>query len=282
MDVKLVMIVKDEADQLGRCLESVRPLIGSFSIVDTGSTDGTIDAIRSHMAGIEGEVHQRPWVSFGANLTEALELAGDDGWLLRMDADMEVTFAHENLLEWLAADPDPDTDAWNVSVVDAGMVYRLPLLLRAGLEWEYKGATHEWLDTDDKLPRTLLGLTITHHADGANRDQKFERDLELLRPGYDAGDPRDTFYFAETLRFLGREKAAVLVYDLRKNMHEGYEEERWYSAYQSAKLRASVKDLVRAWEQRPWRHEPLQAAADIVAQSEHGDALFLSPAKEAF
>jgi len=37
----LVMIVKNEAHVIRRCLESVRPLIDTWLIIDTGSTDGT-------------------------------------------------------------------------------------------------------------------------------------------------------------------------------------------------------------------------------------------------
>jgi glycosyltransferase involved in cell wall biosynthesis len=39
--VCLNMIVKDEAHVIRRCLGSVRPLIDSWVIVDTGSSDGT-------------------------------------------------------------------------------------------------------------------------------------------------------------------------------------------------------------------------------------------------
>ena len=37
----LVMIVKDEAARIARCLDSVRPLVDDIVVLDTGSIDDT-------------------------------------------------------------------------------------------------------------------------------------------------------------------------------------------------------------------------------------------------
>lgn len=67
--VALVMIVKDEAHIVTEAFDSVRGLIDSWCIVDTGSTDGTQELIRSYFAeaGIPGELHEREWVDFAHN-----------------------------------------------------------------------------------------------------------------------------------------------------------------------------------------------------------------------
>jgi len=43
--IALCMIVKNESHVIERCIKSVRPLIDYVFIVDTGSTDNTIDVI---------------------------------------------------------------------------------------------------------------------------------------------------------------------------------------------------------------------------------------------
>ena len=75
--VTLVMIVKDESRVIERCLASVLPVIDSWVIVDTGSTDDTKEKIKKFFdnVGIPGELHESKWVNFGTNRTEALELA---------------------------------------------------------------------------------------------------------------------------------------------------------------------------------------------------------------
>jgi len=69
------MIVRNEAHVIRRCLDSVMPLIDTWVIVDTGSTDGTQKIVREHLAAIPGELLERPWVNFAHNRTEAVVLA---------------------------------------------------------------------------------------------------------------------------------------------------------------------------------------------------------------
>lgn len=271
------MIVRNEEAVLPRGLKSVRGLIDHWEIVDTGSTDGTREVIVEALGDIPGGITDLAWTNFSDALNCAHELARDHtDWLLWIHADHTVE-AHPKFLTWLASDPDPDTAAWLVEVVEAGTSWRVPLLVRGGMEWRYVGATHEYLDSAGRKRRPLLGLTLHHHADGSSREEKFQRDLALLAPGVAEGDARAVFYTAETLRFLGRIDEAVVFYEQRARMG-GFEEEAWYASYQAAKLKGSVDGLVQAWKRRPWRHEPLSAAARLVAmQGAPDDLLFLEP-----
>src|ERR1700756_5080078 len=72
----LSMIVRDEAHVVVETLDSVSGHIDYWVIVDTGSTDSTVETITSHMSelGIPGEMHERRWLDFGTNRTEALAL----------------------------------------------------------------------------------------------------------------------------------------------------------------------------------------------------------------
>jgi hypothetical protein len=51
MSISLCMIVKDEAENLPRCLESVQNLVHECIVVDTGSTDATCDIATSTEQG---------------------------------------------------------------------------------------------------------------------------------------------------------------------------------------------------------------------------------------
>src|SRR5690349_4491408 len=88
MRVCLSMIVRNEAAVIERCLRSVRPHVHAWAIADTGSDDGTQAIVRRCMAGLPGELIERPWVDFATNRNEALELARTYGdYALIIDAD---------------------------------------------------------------------------------------------------------------------------------------------------------------------------------------------------
>ena len=76
--LELVMIVKNEAASIEATIRSVQHVVDHYTILDTGSTDGTPALIRAAFArqGVPGAVHSGPFVDFGATRNRAIELAG--------------------------------------------------------------------------------------------------------------------------------------------------------------------------------------------------------------
>lgn len=257
------MIVKDEAAVIERCLASVRGLIDSWVICDTGSSDGTQALIETALAGIPGELHERPWRNFGENRTEAIRLAaGKADYLLLIDADMTVSYRRDGLANL-------EADSYMVRHAEA-LEYRIKRLVRADRDWRYVGSTHEYLTTDGpERVENIDAIVIHHHADSGTRGEKFERDLRLLAADLaeDPGNSRAVFYLAQTHRDLGRVDEAIRLYERRAGMG-GWDEEVFYSLLQVGVLRAEAGDwpggmagLVAAWEHRPSRLEPLYELA---------------------
>jgi glycosyltransferase involved in cell wall biosynthesis len=257
------MIVRDEAAVLERCLASVRELIASWVICDTGSVDGTPELIERVLAGVPGELHRCPWRDFGHNRSELMLLAqGRGDYLLLLDADMTVSFDQPSA-GGLAAD---------VYLLRHATVpeYWIPRLVRGDRRWRYAGRTHEHLVmADDDRIEQLEGLVIHHHSDGGTRAEKYQRDLKLLADDLrdDPNNARAVFYLAQTHRDLGEAEAAIEVYERRAAMG-GWDEEVFYSRFQAALLRAeqnrwpeAMAGLIGAWESRPARLEPVYELA---------------------
>lgn len=79
--LSVIIITKNEAHNIRRCLESVR-WADEIVLLDSGSTDGTQDIAREYGA----IVHDTDWPGFGAQKNRALELATGE-WVLSLDAD---------------------------------------------------------------------------------------------------------------------------------------------------------------------------------------------------
>jgi glycosyltransferase involved in cell wall biosynthesis len=77
MRIFLNMIVKNEALNMPSNLNSVKDLIDGVCILDTGSTDDTIQVIEDWCKSNEKfcKVHQEPFVNFGKSRTRSFELA---------------------------------------------------------------------------------------------------------------------------------------------------------------------------------------------------------------
>ncbi len=233
--VVLTMIVRNEAHVLARCVESVRPLIDAWCIVDTGSTDGT-QALTSELLGdLPGELHEVPWRDFAYNRTRALELARPLGdYSLMIDADV-VALLDDGIA---AADAvrSLSADVYDVRFSD-GLEYTRPQVSSTRLDFTYRGVLHEFLVVPEGAVRggTLPGLRFATFRDGARSQNptKYHDDAELLRAALQAGEdpelePRYTFYLAQSCRDAGLVDEAIDAYRRRSELG-GYLEEVYVS-----------------------------------------------------
>jgi glycosyltransferase involved in cell wall biosynthesis len=84
--IALSMIVKNEADTIGPCLESVRGLVDQIVIADTGCTDNTCDIAR----GFGAIIVSSPWENHYAKARNAALAPVTTDWVLVLDADEEL------------------------------------------------------------------------------------------------------------------------------------------------------------------------------------------------
>lgn len=86
MSLSVILIVKNEAAVIRRCLESVA-WADEIIVLDSGSTDATVKICRDCKARVEVTAD---WPGFGRQKNRALDLATGD-WVLSIDADEWVT-----------------------------------------------------------------------------------------------------------------------------------------------------------------------------------------------
>ena len=238
----LSMIVKNEAPVIARCLASVRPIIDSWVIVDTGSTDGTQDAIRTLMADLPGELHERPWRDFAHNRTEAMELARSHGdYTLIIDADDVLELEPDFEM------PALEADSYWLRIVLGSIIYNRPQIVRAALRWRWRGVLHEFLSCDEARTRAVLeGLRILVNSDGARRrdPQTYRRDAEILYAALQTEDDpfmqaRYQFYLAQSYLDCGEKEKALQAY-LKRAELGFWVEEVFISLYRAAQLQGTL------------------------------------------
>jgi glycosyltransferase involved in cell wall biosynthesis len=271
MTYALVAIVKDEAENIDRFLDSAMRYCDKAVIVDTGSTDGTMDAL--YRDGIE--LHQRPFDNFGASRSFAFAQARNKAdWLLALDADMSVEIDPDFV-------PDPKIDAYLVRMGDAAFTYWLPLVLRGDIPWRSVGVMHEYT-TCDRAFRTERTDKVRVSYPERPSPAKTAWQAGLLEQSL-ADDPtnsRTMFYLAQCKREMGQGDEARKLYQ-RCVKTSAWGEEKYYSAYMAAALnpdwQGRLVESLAAWETRPARLEALCVALrELNAHDMHVTAYALA------
>lgn len=278
------MIVKDESAVLPRLFRSIKDCIDYYVIVDTGSTDDTVELIEREMSGygIHGEVHRRPWVNFGVNRQQALELAVQADradWLLFIDADEELGVSDPKFYEKLEAGV-----SYGIEKHHAETRYVVPHLIDVRhAKWKWEGPVHNYLIQTEGTRRhaSLKGVWIVYHPDqgakshGVTREEKFLRDARLLEDDLrrNPSNARSQFYLGQSYKHAGRLADAYEAYRKRVTM-EGWAEETFLAQLELGRVAVSLempeevvlRDYLAAYDLRPRRAEPLHDLARYFRQ----------------
>ncbi|MEO5880950.1 MAG: glycosyltransferase [Caldimonas sp.] len=189
--IDLVMIVRDEARCLARCLSSARPWVDGLVVLDTGSVDATVEIAREHGARV---AHFAWTFDFAAARNAALALS-DAPWRLVLDADEWIAGGGESIGALRLEEPDFIGQVSVASQFDSsgGGVNEapswLPRVLPQGVR--YAGRVHE--QPESALSRRRLPLAIGH--DGyldAQKAKKAGRNEHLLGLALEA-EPEDSY-----------------------------------------------------------------------------------------
>lgn len=268
----LSMIVKNEAPVICRCLDSVKPLISHWVIMDTGSTDGTQDIIRRHMDGIPGTLYERPWKDFAYNRSEALRLArphGDYSLIIDADDALEIPQGFQM--------PPLLSDCYVLNITDGSIAYGRKQIVSNRLNWFYRGVLHEFLESDGPHSTGHLPIVMRRNHDGARRrdPNTYRRDAEVLERALATETDamlrsRYTFYLAQSYRDCKEPEKALLRY-LERSKLGGWQEEVFVSLYQAGLLKEQLghddAEVIAAYEDAtaaaPWRAEADHAASRL-------------------
>ncbi|HEY9855435.1 MAG TPA: glycosyltransferase [Stenomitos sp.] len=212
--LSLCMIVRDEAELLPRCLESVRGVVDEIVVVDTGSRDATPAIARAHGATVASFA----WCDdFGAARNASLERATGD-WILVMDADEVLTPGSGALLRaaLLGEHGAYTLELENATDGDEGQTLRLLRLFRNHPAIRFEGRVHEQVTSSlERLGLTTGACAARLWHDGYLKERmalrsKHARNLSLLE-AMRAEEPRNpyvAYHLGKTLMAVERHEEA--------------------------------------------------------------------------
>lgn len=93
-DISVFILTYNEEKHIERCISSIKSLTKKIYVIDSFSTDKTVDIAKQ----LGAFVLQNPWVDHATQVNWAIHNCGfDTGWIMRLDADEIITkeLAHE-------------------------------------------------------------------------------------------------------------------------------------------------------------------------------------------
>jgi glycosyltransferase involved in cell wall biosynthesis len=196
------MIVRDEECFLDDALRSVSGIVDEICIIDTGSTDRTLEIARAHGA----RVREVAWNDdFSTARNAALEMA-TRRWIVVLDADERLHADSRAALAAIGRTRPAGRGKWilcrNLTDTHTGSGAMTNALVRVfpnDPRIRYRNTIHEFVTFDGSesgLPSDTTAIELVHHGYLSNvvaERRKGERNLRLSRLAME-GNPRDPFH----------------------------------------------------------------------------------------
>lgn len=293
----LTQIMKNEAHVVTRMLNSIKSVVDIIVLIDTGSTDNTIEVVKQWGTdnNIETHVFERPFDNFEASRNYSMEMGrqvtkgrGDDYWGFWLDADEQLVID-----EKVFNKSKINKDLYMFNTYIGAMKYTRNECFKMDKAFRWYGPVHEFIVCDDKNITSGLmeGLSVNVQMDGGswkgNIPSKYLSHAHTLEKYINENrqDPRWIFYTAQSYHDSAsipdnreeneeRLRRAIKYYKERVNRNDGYAEEVFYSQYRIGTIMKVMEstwmeahqELLKAYAMDPLRGEPIKAIIDYYLQ----------------
>jgi glycosyltransferase involved in cell wall biosynthesis len=297
MAVKLVLtqIMKNESHVAERMLNSIKDIVDGICIVDTGSTDGSIELVKKwgEENGIETYVFERPFDNFEASRnysidkTKEIFLNKNDGhtWYsfwLDFDEVIEIdkSFNKQSISK----------DLYMFSTHIGAMKYTRNEMFKLDKPCLFYGPVHEFIICKDQniTSGLLEGVKVIVRMDGGSWKEDIAAKylghahiLEKYVNDTNRQDPRWIFYVGQSYHDSAqcknnrdendeRLRRSLRYYKERTQRSDGYAEEIFYAQYRVGTIMKNLEEpwhithqeLLKAYSIDPLRGEPIKAIID--------------------
>lgn len=208
--ISLCMIVKNEEDVLGRCLESVGNAVDEIILVDTGSEDQTKEIAKRYTK----KIFDFPWQNdFSAARNFSLSKASME-YCFWLDADDVITPEDRFKLLQLKDQLTPDVDMVMLKYEMGFLLSGKPTcsfyrerIWKNHAGYQFGGRVHEAVSPQGKL--LYSDIVIQHRKEASIYTDRNLKIYEEMKREQVPFCPRDMFYYARELYYFQRYPEAI-------------------------------------------------------------------------
>ncbi|MFA5032167.1 MAG: glycosyltransferase [bacterium] len=212
--ISLCMIVKDEEKNLPRCLDSFKDLVDEIIVVDTGSTDRTVEIAKSYGA----KVYYFKWCDdFSAARNESLKYATKE-WILIIDADEYIDSGNKEKIKQVLQNPVCSAYSINTKnfLAPYSPIFAVNTLIRLYKKIPgicYNGKIHNQIESSIKKLGVKIGITdiFIYHTGYLAKDKNDGERINMLKECYKETptDPLVNFYLGEKYESMSNYDTAI-------------------------------------------------------------------------
>jgi glycosyltransferase involved in cell wall biosynthesis len=202
--VSLCLIVRNEIQNIKNLVEKSRLVFDEVVIVDTGSTDGTLEYLQSQ----DIKLHQFEWIDdFSAARNFAFQQATGE-WIAWLDAD-DLPYEAEAFAKFKAEClTDNSVDCWLLDYVysrypngEPQSILTRERFLRRSANPRWLGMIHETVDISAMRQKYWPHMRVIHNRDRLAKVVDPKRNLRILEKEHqkNPNDARTAYYYAKEL-----------------------------------------------------------------------------------
>lgn len=248
--LELLMIVKNSGEILRECLKENKKWIDHWTILDTGSTDNTINIIKEELKDIEGNLYFSDFINFSHARNKCLELSStkckyqimlDDSYFIHGGKELR-NILQKNTIECFFI----KIGHYNNGYLSNEYISKRIFKNNENIKYKYR--LHEEIIIDENKikmiddPNIFIDdIIVKEHTNRTYTRKKQDLDLLLLDYNDNSNDPRTIYFLATVYSNLDDYKNALKYYDILKNINnKEHKKEIWENYYLFSALYETV------------------------------------------
>lgn len=257
--ISLCMIVKNEEDVIGRCLDSVRDIADEIIIVDTGSTDKTKEIVSKYTK----KIYDFEWVDDFAKARNFSFSKATKDYILWLDADDVILEDDYKKFIELKKNINKNVDIYMMKYNYIVNEENIPSLVQNRVRLLKREKNYKWVSPIHEVIIPVgnienVDIAITHKKD---KIKDINRNINIFEKMKEKGlefDDRQAYCYAKELYCLRRFKEAKREYEQYINIYEKeYKNKRNY-------LYPALLELADCYKNLSQKEKQLETLLKIV------------------